>query len=93
MALDLGQEYPVSRLRLVWADKTAVPEQWAVESSMNQETWETLVQGSNKQTDNFSRWPGFEHYAAEPVQARYLRYRPITTSQRSIRLRSWSAFR
>lgn len=93
VALDLGQEYPVSRLRLVWADEAAVPEQWAVESSMNQETWETLVQGSNKQTDKFSRWPGFEHYAAEPVQARYLRYRPITTSQRSVRLRSWSVFR
>jgi F5/8 type C domain len=93
VALDLGQEYPVSRLRLVWADEAAVPEQWVVEASLNQETWETLVQGTNKQTDNFSRWPGFEHYAAEPVQARYLRYRPLAPSQRSVRLRSWSVFR
>jgi hypothetical protein len=93
VALDLGQEYPVSRLRLVWADEAAVPEQWVVESSMNQETWETLVQGTNKQTDNYSRWPGFEHYAAEPIQARYLRYRPIASAQRSVRLRSWSVFR
>jgi len=93
VVLDLGQEFPVSRLRLVWADEAAVPEQWVVESSTNQEAWETLVQGTNKQTDNFSRWPGFEHFAAEPVQAKYLRYRPLTTSQRSVRLRSWSVFR
>ena len=93
MVLDLGQEFPVSRLRLVWADEAAVPEQWVVEFSTNQEAWETLVQGTNKQTDNFSRWPGFEHFAAEPVQAKYLRYRPLKTSQRSVRLRSWSVSR
>jgi hypothetical protein len=91
--LDMEQVYPVSRLRIVWADKLSVPDEWVVESSTNQETWETLVKGTNRQTDEFSRWPGFEHYGAEPVQARYLRYRPITTSKRSVRLRSWSVFR
>jgi hypothetical protein len=57
VVLDLGQEFPVSRLRLVWADEAAVPEQWAVEYSTNQEAWEMLVQDTTR-NGQFSRWPG-----------------------------------
>jgi hypothetical protein len=93
VVLDLGRTFPVSRLRLVWADEAAVPEHWAIEASEDQKNWRLVVQADQKQTDNFSKWPGFEYYGAEPVQARFLRYRPTTKGPRTIRLRSWSAFR
>lgn len=92
VVLDLGQSFPVSRLRIVWADEASAPEEWAVEASTDEKNWEPLVRADKKQTDNFSRWPGFEYYAAAPVQARFLRYRPKTEGLRVIRLRSWSAF-
>lgn len=93
VVLDLGRTFPVSRLRLVWADEAAVPDQWAVEASEDEKNWQLLVQADQKQIDTFSKWPGFEFYGAEPVQARFLRYRPMTKGQRVIRLRSWSVFR
>jgi hypothetical protein len=93
VVLDLNQQCPVSRLRLVWADEDSVPEEWVFETSIDGEQWRTLIQGTKNQTDSYSRWPGFEYYAAQPVQARYARYRPVKVQQRSIRLRSWNIFR
>ncbi len=80
-------------MRIVWADEASVPEEWEVEVSLDENEWKTFVKSTNKQTDSFSRWPGFEHYAAQPVQARYVKYKPVRTAQRSISLRSWSIFR
>jgi hypothetical protein len=93
VVLDLNQQCPVSRLRLVWADEDAVPEEWVFETSIDGEQWHTLIQGGKNETDSYSRWPGFEFYAAEPVQARYARYRSVQSQQRSIRIRSWNIFR
>lgn len=93
VVLDLEETRPVSRTRIVWADEASVPNTWEIEFSLDATEWKPFVQSTNKQTDNFSRWPGFEHYAAQPVQARYLRYKPIGTDQRPISLRSWSVFR
>ncbi len=93
VVLDLNQQCPVSRLRLVWADEESVPEEWVFETSVDGEKWDILIQGTKNQMDSYSRWPGFEYYAAEPVQARYARYRPVKVQQRSIRLRSWNIFR
>jgi hypothetical protein len=93
VVLDLNQQCPVSRLRLVWADEDSVPEEWVFETSIDGEQWHPLIQGGKNETDSYSRWPGFEYYAAEPVQARYARYRPVKAQQRSIRLRSWNIFR
>jgi len=93
VVLDLSRTFPVSRLRLVWADDASVPEQWVVEASQDEKDWQLLVQADQKQTDSYSKWPGFEYYGAEPIQARFLRYRPTTKGQRAIRLRSWSVFR
>lgn len=93
VVLDLGRTFPVSRVRLVWADDTSVPEEWAVEASTDEKNWQPVARGDRKQTDRFSRWPGFEYYGAEPVEARFLRYRPMTKGQRVIKLRSWSVFR
>jgi hypothetical protein len=93
VVLDLNQQCPVSRLRLVWADEESVPEEWVFETSIDGEKWDVVIQGTKNQTDSYSRWPGFEFYAAEPVQARYARYRPVKAQQRSIRLRSWNIFR
>lgn len=93
VVLDVGDTHPVSRLRLVWEDESSVPEQWMVDVSEDGKEWKTLYQGDNKNTDNYSRWPGLEYYAAEPLQARYLRYRPLGAGKGPIRLRSWSVAR
>ena len=92
IVLDLGREFTLSRLRLVW-DNNSVPEEWAVDISADGETWNPWIQGTNKNLDNFSWWPGYEYYGAEPIQARYLRYRPVKSDVRRIRLRSWSVQR
>jgi len=93
VALDLHEAHPISRLRVVWGDDASVPDEWLVEASVDGVAWTRLVQAKKEQTDEFSRWPGFEHYGAQPVTARYLRYRPLKTGKRVIRLRSWTVFR
>lgn len=93
VVLDLGESQQVSRMRLVWGDEASVPEQWIVEASSDRQTWRTFVQGDKKSTDEYSRWPGFEHYAAEPTEARFLKYRPVKGNTQTIKLRSWSVFR
>jgi hypothetical protein len=92
VALDLNQALPLSRLRLVW-DHSSVPEEWAVDISVDGDKWNTWIQGNDKGLDSFSWWPGYEWYGAEPVRARYLRYRPIKSTERSIKLRSLSVYR
>ncbi|MEW6138111.1 MAG: discoidin domain-containing protein [Thermodesulfobacteriota bacterium] len=92
LILDLNQEFTLSRLRLVW-DDGSVPEEWSVDISPDGETWKPWIKGDNKELDEFSWWPGYEYYGADPVQARYLRYRPVKSEVRTIKLRSWSVYR
>lgn len=92
IVLDLGRSFTLSRLRLVW-DDSSVPAEWAVDISDDGQTWKTWVQGDDKDLDEFSWWPGYEYYGAKEVQARFLRYRPVKTAVRSIKLRSWSVYR
>jgi hypothetical protein len=93
VVLDMGQAHPVSRTRLVWADEESVPEKWTVEVSGDGTDWRPLVVAAKVQLDSFSRWPGFEYYAAEPVRGRYLRYKPMDDNEAPIRLRCWNVFR
>lgn len=93
VVLDLGEVHPVSRTRLVWTDEKSVPEKWAVEVSEDRNTWKPLVVGARDQLDSYSQWPGFEHYGAEPVHGRYVRYRPMGNRKAPIRLRCWNVFR
>jgi hypothetical protein len=92
VVLDLNKAFSLSRSRLVW-DDDSVPEEWSVDISLDGETWQNWVQGTNKEIDSFSWWPGHEFYGADPVQARFLRYTPTKTGDRFIRLRSWSVYR
>ena len=91
--LDFDRPYMISRIRIVWADETAVPEESVVETSLDGKTWRPFATMKKDQTDNYSRWPGYEHYAAEQTSARYVRYKPTKTSERSIRLRSWTIYK
>ncbi len=93
LVLDLGRTFGVSRLRIVWADESAVPDEWVFEASVDGITWKALVKADKKQVDNFAWWPGYEFYGAEQVPTRYLRYRPTGSKTRSIRLRTLTAFR
>ncbi|MDQ7783561.1 MAG: discoidin domain-containing protein [Desulfomonilaceae bacterium] len=90
VVLDLGSEFKMSRLRLVWADEQSVPEKWAVDVSRDGQSWDAWVEASNKDLDNFSLWPGYEHYGADYVEARFVKYRPLESAERRIRLRCWS---
>ncbi len=92
IVLDLGREFALSRLRLVW-DDDSVPEEWAVEVSTDGSNWKPWIKGNNLELDEFSWWPGYEYYGAEPLQARYIKYRPLVSDQRQIRMRSISLFR
>ncbi len=92
LVLDLGQEFTLSRLRIVW-DDDSVPEEWAVDFSSDGQNWNLWTKGDNEGLDHFSRWPGYEFYGAESIQARFLRYRPVTSDIRRIKLRSWSVHR
>ena len=92
VVLDLNKAFSLSRSRLVW-DNDSVPDEWSVDISLDGETWKNWVQGTNKELDSFSWWPGYEFDGAEPVQARFLRYTPTKTRDRFIRLRSWSVYR
>lgn len=93
LILDLGETYAVSRTRLVWGDDASVPEKWTIEVSLDGKDWQTFAHADRSDVDNFSRWPGFEYYLPEPVQSRYVRYRPTDSGPRVIKLRSWSLYR
>jgi hypothetical protein len=90
VVLDLGRQFKMSRLRLVWGDEKSVPEKWAVDISNDGQSWDTWVEASDKNLDNFSLWPGYEYYGSNYVEARYVKYRPLKSAERRIRLRSWS---
>ncbi len=92
VVVDLTRVLSLSRLRLVW-DNAHVPQKWAVDTSVDGADWKPWVQGDDKALDSFSWWPGYEYYGADPIQARYLRYKPIESANRSIRLRSLSVYR
>lgn len=93
MIFDFGEPHVMSRIRVVWADEASVPHEWEMETSLDEKEWEPFVRATSQQTDSFSRWPGFEYYAAKPVQARFVRYKPTRVAERSIRLRSLSVYR
>jgi hypothetical protein len=92
IVLDLGREFKLSRLRLVW-DDNSIPKEWAVEISTDGQNWSPWIKGADRTPDQFSWWPGYEYYGPEPVQGRYIKYRPVAPDQRQIRLRSLSLFR
>jgi len=92
IVLDLGRAFTLSRMRLVW-DDSSVPDEWAVDVSSDGENWNPWIKGDNQGLDDFSWWPGYEYYGSEPVQARFLRYRPVKSDLRKIRLRSWTVHR
>ncbi len=92
IVLDLKADYEISRLRLVWAGKAAVPQKWLIEHSQNGVDWELFKQGDDKDLDDFSWWPGHEYYAPEPVTARFFRYKPVDGPRR-IQLKLWSLYR
>ena len=85
--------YPVSRFRIVWGDENSTPAEWELEYSSDMNEWQTFVKSTSSDIDWYSRWPGYEHYLAEPVKARYLRYRPINDPNPAIKIRLISAYR
>ncbi len=91
--LDMQNTFPVSRMRIVWADEQSTPADWILEYSRDMTDWQTFVKSSSDEIDWYSRWPGFEYYSSEPAQARYLRYRPLKDSGPAIKLRLISAYR
>ncbi len=93
VVLDLGEKHPISRLRIVWADDKSVPQKWSIEVSADQENWDLFLDGSGKETDRYSRWPGMEYYAPEPVEARYVKYKIDSGVGEAIRLRLISVAR
>ena len=93
VVLGFDRTFPLSRLRVIWEDLSSVPSEWVVDVSTDGETWNEWVRGSDKGLDKFSWWPGYEFYGAEPVQAQYLRYRPIVSKERRIGLRTLSVHR
>lgn len=91
--LDMQKTYPFSRIRIVWGDEESTPEEWEIAYSTDMNNWQTFVKGSINEIDWYSRWPGYEYYAAEPVQARYLKYQPTKGSNSTMKLRLISAYR
>ncbi len=92
IVLDLSREFTLSRVRMVW-DDSWVPAEWAMDISLDGMTWNAWVQGTSKEVDELSWWPGYEYYGPELVQARFLRYRPVNTDKRVIRLRCLNVYR
>ncbi len=91
--LDLGEVREVSRVRIVWGDKATTPQSWELDISMDEKDWKPFVKGQSSDLDGYSRWPGFEHYAAAPSSGRYMRYRPTGDPLPVMALRSWSVSR
>ncbi len=91
--VDLGKVKPVSRLRIVWANEKSVPEKWQVELSRDGKEWKNWFTVTDTVTDRFDQWPGFEYYAPEDSEARYVRYCPVGKENGEIRLRQLSLFR
>ncbi|MEW6111391.1 MAG: discoidin domain-containing protein [Thermodesulfobacteriota bacterium] len=91
--LDLTRDFTLSRFRLFWGDDASVPEEWAVDISIDGKDWKEWASGTKKDADHYSQWPGHDYFAAAPVQARYLKYRPVKSNERRIRLRSLNVYR
>ncbi len=91
--LDLNSVYTLSRFRLVWPEESAVPEAWAMDISLDGEDWKLWMSGTNKELDKYSWWPGYEYFGSMPVQARFIRYRPVKSELRSIALKSLNVYR
>ncbi|MDQ7781531.1 MAG: discoidin domain-containing protein [Desulfomonilaceae bacterium] len=93
VVLDLGEVKPISRLRIVWADEESVPKSWRLESSQDGKEWISRLTVCDTVADRFDQWPGFEYYAPEDFEARYVRYGPVGDEGGATRLRQLSLFR
>jgi F5/8 type C domain len=93
VVLDLGSTKPISRLRIVWGDKKSVPESWGMEISQDGTVWKKWFSIDKTNTDGYDRWPGFEYYAPQESQARFVRYTPTSKDGGAIRLRQLSLFK
>ncbi len=91
--LDLGREFDITRLRLVWADSDSIPRSWKVQYSMDGTDWKDFVDNTSCVIDHYSRWPGTEYYASQPAAARYFRYKPLDENKTNIKLRLWALYR
>jgi hypothetical protein len=94
LVLDLGKSVPVSRFRIVWADKASVPGSWKIEFSEDGKSWKEWAAFEKTKTDDYDRWPGFEYYAADETSARFVRYSSAgEDAKKPIRLRQISLYR
>jgi hypothetical protein len=94
LTLDLGEVKPVSRMRIVWADKESAPDRWALETSIDGHDWSGWIEEQDAQTDRFDKWPGYEKYTPEVESARYVRYIELDGGdKRAVRLRQLSVYR
>ncbi|MFH0821950.1 MAG: hypothetical protein V2B18_04315 [Pseudomonadota bacterium] len=90
----LGDLVPVSRFRIVWGSKDAVPQAWRVDLSEDGSNWKTWFKISQTRPDGFDQWPGFEYYAPNETPARYMRYvQEGEWAGRDASLRQMSLFR
>ncbi len=91
LTLDLGSVVPISRMRIVWTDKTAVPQKFNVDISQDGVQWTPWLVVDDVKTDGYDQWPGFEYYADKESPARFVRYTPTDAS--GVKLRQISFFR
>lgn len=93
LTLDLGQSVSFTRFRVFWANDSSVPKTWDIDVSNDMVSWTTWKKGSDDDVDSLSVWPAFDFYSANPIEARYIRYKPTDPEMRSISLRSVGVFR
>lgn len=92
VVLDFGSVKPISRLRIVWGDKSAVPEGWRIDVSEDGKRWKSWLDMDKTPVDPFDQWPGYEYYAPSESQARFVKYVQKNPSG-SVRLRQLSLYR
>jgi hypothetical protein len=93
VTVEFPRPFTFSRLRLVWGDAESVPKEWEVLYSSDGNEWKPFASGGKESVDSYSQWPGTEFYAAKPVEGRFVKYRPVNTDTRRIKLRSFSVGR
>jgi hypothetical protein len=94
VVLDLGSVVPISRIRVVWGDKTSVPAKWRMDLSEDGSNWKTWFTADKMVADAYDQWPGFEHYSHQEMPTRYVRYVPMDEhAKNAVKLRQVSLFR
>ncbi len=92
LTLDIEKVVPISRLRIVWGSGESTPEKWKLEVSEDGASWRNWLVMENNITDHFDQWPGYEYYADQETNARYVRYTQISSPDKLF-LRQISLFR